>query len=114
RVHFFPPGMTVPVVSMKRLLDDPALAAQLTGKVVFIGVTANSEIHDRLFTPFGLTPGTEINAAAFETMAHGLFFTDVAPVWENLIVLCLLVAIGLSFRYLPGWFAYAAGSLILF
>ena len=42
RVHFFPPGMTVPIVSMKRLLDDPALAAQFAGKVVFIGVTANS------------------------------------------------------------------------
>ena len=119
RVRFFPPDLTVPIVSMKRLLDDPmlndaALAAQFAGKVVFIGVTANSEIHDRLFTPFGLTPGTEINAAAFETMAHGLFLTDVTPVWEDLIVLGLLVAIGLAFRYLPGWLAYAAGTLILF
>ena len=61
-----------------------------------------------------MTPGTEINAAAFETMAHRLFFTDVTPVWENLIVLGLLVTIGLAFRYLPGWSAYAAGALILF
>jgi signal transduction histidine kinase len=114
RVRFFPPDLTVPIVSMKRLLDDPSLAGQFTGKVVFIGVTANSEIHDRLFTPFGLTPGTEINAAAFETMAHGLFFTDISPLWENLIALGILLAIGLAFRYLPGWFAYAAGGLILF
>jgi signal transduction histidine kinase len=114
RVRFFPPDMTVPVVSMKRLLDDPAAAAQFAGKVVFIGVTANSETHDRLFTPFGLTPGIAINAAAFETMAHRLFLTDVGNQWENLIVLCLLAAIGLAFRYLPGWWAYAAGALILF
>jgi signal transduction histidine kinase len=114
RVRFFPPDMTVPIVSMKRLLDNPALAAQFAGKVVFIGVTANSEIHDRLFTPFGLTPGTEINAAAFETMAHGLFFTDVPPIWENLIALGMLIVIGLVFRYFPGWRAYAAGALILF
>ena len=98
---------------MKRLLDDPSLAAQFAGKVVFVGVTANSEIHDRLFTPFGMTPGTEINAAAFETMAQGMFLTDVGTLWENLIALALLVAIGLAFRYLPGWWAYGAGGLLL-
>ena len=113
RVRFFPPDLTVPRVSMKRLLDDPSLAAQFAGKVVFVGVTANSEIHDRLFTPFGMTPGTEINAAAFETMAQGMFLTDVGTLWENLIALALLVAIGLAFRYLPGWWAYGAGGLLL-
>ena len=113
RVRFFPPDLTVPRVSMKRLLDDPSLAAQFAGKVVFVGVTANSEIHDRLFTPFGMTPGTEINAAAFETMAQGLFLTDVGTLWENLVALALLVAIGLAFRYLPGWWAYAAGVMLL-
>lgn len=114
RVHFFPPGSTVPIVSMRRLLDDPSLAAQFAGKVVFIGVTANSEVQDRLFTPVGRTAGIEINAAAFETMAHRLFFTDVTPIQEDLIVLALLAAIGLAFRYLPGWWAYAAGAIILF
>jgi signal transduction histidine kinase len=113
RVRFFPPDLNVPRVSMKRLLDDPSLAAQFAGKVVFVGVTANSEIRDRLITPFGLTPGTEINAAAFETMAQGLFLTDVGPFYENLVALGLLLAIGLAFRYLPGWWAYAAGALIL-
>ena len=113
RVRFFPPDMTVPRVSMKRLLDDPSLAAQFAGKVVFVGVTANSEIHDRLFTPFGMTPGIEINAAAFETMAQGLFLTDVGALWEILFALALLVAIGLAFRYLPGWWAYGAGGLLL-
>jgi signal transduction histidine kinase len=114
RVHFFPPGMTVPRVSMKRLLDDPSLAAQFAGKVIFVGVTATSQIDDRLFTPVGLTPGIEINAAAFETMAQGTFLNDVQPLWENLIVLGLLVAIGLAFRYLPGLWAYLTGGLILF
>ena len=57
RVHFLPPDLAVPRVSMKRLLDDPSLAAQFAGKVVFVGVTANSEIHDRLFTPFGHDSG---------------------------------------------------------
>jgi len=114
RVSFRRPEAAVPRVSMKRLLDDPSLAAQFAGKVVFVGVTANSEIRDRLLTPFGPTAGIDINAAAFETMAQGAFLTDVEPRWENLVVLGLLAAIGLAFRYLPGSWAYATGGLILF
>src|ERR1019366_2517532 len=56
----------------------------------------------------------EINAAAFETMAQGTFLTDVGTLWENLIALALLVAIGLAFRYIPGWWAYGAGAVLLF
>ena len=36
-----------------------------------------------------------------------------ATLWVNLIALALLVAIGLAFRYLPGWWAYGAGGLLL-
>jgi signal transduction histidine kinase len=114
RVRFQPRDMAIPRIGLKRLLDQPALASQFAGKVVFVGVTANSEIRDRLFTPLGLTPGTEINAAAFETMAQGAFLTDVGKHWEYLIALSLLTCIGLAFRYLPGWWAYAAGALLLF
>jgi signal transduction histidine kinase len=105
---------SVPRISLKRLLDDPAqFAAQLAGKAVFIGMTATSEIRDRLFTPLGNTPGIEINASAFETMAQQTFLVDVAPVWEYLIAIALLAASGAAFRYLPGWGAYAAGALVL-
>jgi signal transduction histidine kinase len=98
---------------MKRLIDDPRLAAQFAGKVVFAGLTATSAVRDRLITPIGKTPGIEINAAAFETMAQGQFLTDVGPYYELLVAFSLMVAIGLAFRYLPGWWAYAAGVLIL-
>ncbi len=114
RVRYPPRDMAIPHVSLKRLLDHPELASQFAGKVVFLGVTANSEIRDRLFTPLGLTPGTEINAAAFETMAQGIFLTDVGNQWEYLVSLSLLACIGLAFRYLPGWWAYAAGASLLF
>jgi signal transduction histidine kinase len=106
---------SVPRLSLKRLLDQPELAsAQLSGKAVFIGVTATSEVRDRLSTPLGSTPGIDINAAAFETMAQGTFLVDVPPLWEHLVCLALLLAIGLAFRYLPGWWAYVAGAVILF
>src|SRR6185436_2896236 len=78
RVRFTPPNINRTVISMKRLLEEPALASQFAGTAVFIGVTARTE-HDRLFTPYGSTSGTEINADAFETMARQAFITNVQP-----------------------------------
>jgi signal transduction histidine kinase len=117
RVRFIPFDMApIPRVSLKGLLDNPARAKEFTGKVVFVGVTAITEVRDRLLTPYALgrqTTGIEINAQAFETMAQGLFLTDVSDFWMLLFSLGLVVAAGLAFRYLPGWRAYAAGVLIL-
>ncbi len=115
RVRYVPPGMRIPSVSLKDLLETPALAGRFTGKVVFVGVTA-LEMGDRLFTPYASgrsTSGIEIHANAFETMAQGLFLTDVWDPWVWLFSLGLVVAAGLSFRYLPGWWAYAGGLLVL-
>jgi signal transduction histidine kinase len=55
----------------------------------------------------------EINANAFETMAQGLFLTDVAYAWVLLFSLGLVAGAGLAFRYLPGAPAYAAAAAIL-
>ncbi len=116
RVRFVPPNMHgIPRISMEALLKDHALAQAFTGKAVFVGVTATTEVRDRLMTPVGSkgTTGIEINAEAFETMAHGLFITDVSGVWVGLFSLGLTVVIGLCFRYLPGWWAYGGGVVIL-
>ena len=114
RVCYFPPGMTLARVSLKRLIDDPSLAARLTGKAVFIGLTAqNVDIRDRLFTPLSNTPGIEINAAAYETIARGSFITDLGFQWVIPISLALMVLTGLAFKYLPGWWAYVAGLCVL-
>jgi len=116
RVRYIPPGMEIPKVSLRRLLDDHSLAAQFTGKAVFVGVTANTEVRDRLFTPYAygqITPGIEINAAAFETIAQRLFITDVGEQWVLLFSLGLVAAAGLSFRYLQGWWAYAGCVAVL-
>ena len=116
RVRYMPPGMSIPKVSLARLLENPALASQFTGKAVFVGVTADTEVRDRLFTPYAYgqsTTGIEINAAAFETIAQSLFITDAGELWVLLISLGLVVAAGLSFRYLPGWWAYAGGAVVV-
>ena len=116
RIRFVPPNMApIPRVSMAKLLADPSLARVFTGKAVFVGVTAITEVRDRLTTPVGShrTTGIEINAEAFETMANQLFITDVDRNWVWLFSLFLTVAIGLSFRRLPGWWAYAGGLAVV-
>jgi signal transduction histidine kinase len=110
RVFFPPPGHEPRKVSLKDLLDNPALAREFAGKVVFVGSTAQTEL-DRLFTPYSEgvpTSGIEIHADAFETMAHGLFITDVSEVRAVLFAALLVAAAGLAFRYLPAWAAYFA------
>jgi len=54
-----------------------------------------------------------IHANAFETLAQGLFLTDVRHDVEFLVCLAIAIAMGLAFRYLPGWWAYAGGMAIL-
>jgi signal transduction histidine kinase len=101
---------------LERLLEAPSLAAQFAGKAVFVGVTAQTVVRDRLFTPYAFgrsTTGIEINASAFETIAQKLFITDVDEVWVLLFSVGLVVAAGLSFRYFPGWWAYAGGAAVL-
>jgi len=119
RIRFVPPPplmQPIPRISLEGLIENPALASQFTGKVVFVGLTAVTELRDRLFTPNDRstpTSGIEINAEAFESMAQGLFLTDVSYLKTCLFSLLLLVAAGLSFRYLPGWLAYAGGLAVL-
>jgi signal transduction histidine kinase len=114
RVRFAP--FEIPRVGVRDLLDHPEKAAAFRGKVVFVGVTSLTEVRDRLMTP--VSPGAqevgiEIHANAFETMAQGLFLTDVKGGWVVLFSLALVVATGLVFRYLPGWWAYAGGLTVL-
>ncbi len=115
RVRFLPDS-AIPRISLRALLNNPGLAEQLAGRVVFIGVTAITESQDRLLTPIHPAvpiTGIEINAQAFETLDQGLFITDVSDPAVFLFSVMLAVAIGFAFRYLPGWRAYAAGALIL-
>ena len=66
--------------------------------------TAQTE-HDRLFTPYseGIpTSGIEINADAFETIAEGLFLTDVPDYLAVLLAAALVAAAGTRISLPPG------------
>ena len=115
RVRFSPPGKRPESVSMGALLRDPSLASAFTGKAVFIGVTALT-LRDSLITPAdprGVESGVEIHTDAFETMRSGEFLTDIGLVWVVLFSIALAAGAGLSFRYLPGWMAYAGGGAVI-
>ena len=118
RVRFIAPGRPgVPRVSLQELLERPELATRFTGKVVFVGVTAaTAAAGDRLRTPADpvvQTTGVVIHAEAFETMAQGLFLSDVPDAWVVLFSAVMVALAGISFRYLGGWRAYAAGVALL-
>jgi len=113
RIRYRPPG-AISRLSLREIIDTPAKASLFSGKVVFVGFTAQSEVKDRLMTPMEvMMPGVEIHAHAYETIANGDFLTD-APAWVSLLVcLALAAAAGLIFWRMPGWLAYAAGGALL-
>jgi signal transduction histidine kinase len=107
----------IPVVAMARLLEDPAEARRLTGKVVFIGITALNASRDRLITPLdrkdGLMSGVEIHAQVFETIA-GREFLRPAPLATIIgMALTFTLAAGLIFGLLTGYAAYGVAALML-
>jgi signal transduction histidine kinase len=105
----------IPQISLKDLVDKPALADQFRGQVVFVGVTSISGSYDRVATPFGQgrIPGVEVHARLFETLERGQFLTDASP--SAVLGFCLLTGIlaGLIFALLNGWPAYLAGAALL-
>src|SRR5689334_18908723 len=114
RIRYAPSG--IPTVTVKTVLEKGSKPSDFAGKVVFVGVTAQSEIRDRLFTPYAnsyISSGIEIHANAFETMEQGLFLTDAPESWELLFGVALAAAAGFAFAWLPGWRAYAAGVGVL-
>jgi len=118
RIRFIPyDAQQIPRVPLVDLIANKELVTRFTGKVVFVGVTAvTGAVLDRVSTPYSngrLTAGVEVNAEAFETLAQGLFLTDVSDLWVLVFSFAVAAAIGLAFRYLPGWWAYAGGALAL-
>jgi signal transduction histidine kinase len=114
RIRYRMPEHPVPQVSLARLLADPTIARQFTGKTVFVGDVAASA-GDRLMTPYSYVqmPGVEIHANIFETIANRLFLVT-APMWATVVFCLALVTVaGAAFSFRPGWPAYAISAIIL-
>ena len=101
-IRYLPPG-AVPTVSALDIDSRPGL---LRGKTVFVGVTAVGA-HDRPVTPYGgETPGVEVHAQAFETLARGRFLTPASGLMVLGISALFTLAAGLVFQWGAGWQAY--------
>lgn len=107
---------SMPLVSILELERGRAALDELRGKVVFVGLTAQSAPGDRHATPHGggrQLPGVEIHASAYETMARGEF---LRPVRDSVVLLSCLgiaAAAGITFAFLSGWVAHLFGALLL-
>src|SRR5579884_3185646 len=97
------------------VINKPELAAQLRGKVVFVGVTSLLFTRDRVVTPLGggQITGLEANAETFTTLERGQFLTDATD--SSVVGVSILVTVlaGLIFAFLAGWPAYLAGAILL-
>lgn len=107
-------GGGIPRVSVKQVLEDPAAAEKLRGKVVFAGVTSQSETRDRLMTPVSTLlpmPGVEIHAHIFETLAQGDYLRKASNVAVLMVCIIFSALTTLVFALLGGWQAYLVAAL---
>jgi signal transduction histidine kinase len=86
----------------------------LSGKAVFIGVTAQTAARDRLITPQGQAmTGVEIHAQAYETLTGAKFLRPASLSSVAAICLLLTISAGLIFAALSGWPAYLLAAVLL-
>jgi signal transduction histidine kinase len=106
RIRYRPPDFPpIPEVSLKQLHDQPALARQFAGKVVFAGVTAQTETKDRWITPYYPNPmaGVMVQANVYETIASRHFLRSASEWTVVLFCLLLTAASGITFAWMWGW-----------
>lgn len=117
RIRYVPPSMgAIPRISIADLAHDPTLARQMTGKVVFAGVTAQTAERDRWITPYSDSQqmsGAEMHANIYETIANRRFLVD-APWWLFVVMLVATVgAAGAIWQFTSGVPATLLSGLLL-
>ena len=116
RIRYVPPTMGgIPKVSIADLVENPSLASKFEGKVVFAGMSAQDAVRDRWMTPYSDSmplPGVEMHANIYETIANRLFLVD-APLTEVALVLLLVIAAGVIWRYTSGLTATLLSGVVI-
>jgi signal transduction histidine kinase len=109
-IRYLPRG-TIPQISV---LDISANRDRIRGAAVFLGITALSAARDRLTNSYGEdVAGVEVHAQAFETMDLGHFMVRADDAYVLAVCLSFVIAAGLIFVFVPGWWAYAVDVLLL-
>jgi len=114
RIRYRPPEMGgILRVSLADLDANPGLAGQFAGKAVFAGETAQAR--DSWMTPYSngnFTPGIEINASLYETLAQRWFAVDAPAVAILGACLALAIAITAAYAFTSGWIAILLAASI--
>ncbi|MES1261693.1 MAG: CHASE2 domain-containing protein [Acidobacteriota bacterium] len=116
RVRYPPLAMgRLPSISIAELNRNPSLASRFAGKVVFVGETALAA-GDSWSTPYSngkTTPGIEMHASEYETLAQRNFLVD-AP-FLAVVGFCFLLAAGagIIFTLGSGWIANLEAALLI-
>ena len=115
-LRFANPQQPIERLSLQQVIDDPASAATVRGRAVFVGVLVLGGIDRYLMTPYSFgepMAGVEINATLYETLARGDFLTPVSPSTALMAALAAALALAAVFWLLVGWQAVLAGAGVL-
>jgi signal transduction histidine kinase len=107
---------SIPEVTFADLADRADAPARLRGKVVFVGITAQSASPDRHMTPMSYgesMSGIEIHANAFETLMEGRILRTASNLASILFALVLCVAAGVAFWFATPGKAYLAALALM-
>ena len=103
-----------PQVSIAELDHDPGLARQFAHKAVFVGETVQAR--DSWTTPYSngnSTPGIEINASLYETLAGGSFLVDASSLAVVAAAFALSLATSLIYGWGSGWISNALAACLV-
>ncbi|MEZ5404332.1 MAG: CHASE2 domain-containing protein [Bryobacteraceae bacterium] len=120
RIHYLrpdpPSAPSIPEVPLARVRKSPGGLEELRGKVVFIGITADSAAQDRHMTPYSFghaMPGVQIHANAYETIARQDFLRPVSNLAVVAACAFLTLAAGWLFWRYSGWRAFGPAIALL-
>ena len=115
-IRYANPSQPIERLSLGSVLADPARAAIVRDRVVFVGVVVAGGLDQFLMTPYSYgqaMTGVEINANAFETLAGGSFLQTISPSAVLLTCISAALAFVLTFRLLRGRAALAVAAVCL-
>jgi len=84
-INFIVPPQAFPTISFADILEQRVHPEIFKDKIVLIGATA-LELRDIWSSPFGLTPGLEIQANTLQTLLSGEDYARL-PLWTTMLVL---------------------------
>ncbi len=106
----------IEILPLERVLADPAAAAAVRDKAVFVGVRVLGGLDRYLMTPYSNgepMPGVEINANVYETLARGELLGPARPSASLALAAVVAALLGWIFFRLSGRGALWAGVGVL-